>query len=155
MPAGDNEGLKACRGHGLPISVDESLKTLEDAIVLVSEKACDMMNIKVANVGGLLQAKRMAAIAAAAKLPVVVGGRTSLELLRCASRHFAASTPGTMGRKHEGPGPASQALSGDVVAQRTTKQMAAGEKGHVWVEQSPGLGVEVIWDKVMNYAVSG
>jgi len=154
VPAGDIEGLKACRGHGLPINIDESLKTLEDAIQMVSEKACDLMNIKIANVGGLLLAKRMAAIAAAAKLPVVVGGRTSLELSRCASRHFAASTPGTMGRKHEGPGPASQALSDDVVAQRTTRQMAAEGKGHVWVEQSPGLGVEVVWDKVMKYAVN-
>ena len=153
VPPGDLEALKACRGHGLPINVDESLKTQQDAIELVSEKACDMMNIKIANVGGLLLAKRMAAIAAAAGLPVVVGGRTSLELSRCASRHFAASTPGTMGRKHEGPGPASQALSDDVVAQRTTRQMAAGEKGHVWVEQSPGLGLEVVWDKVMKYAV--
>jgi len=153
VPPGDIEALKACRGHGLPINIDESLKTPQDAIQLVSEKACDMMNIKIANVGGLLLAKRMAAIAAAAGLPVVVGGRTSLELSRCASRHFAASTPGTMGRKHEGPGPASQALSDDVVAQRTTRQMAAGKKGHVWVEQSPGLGLEVVWDKVMKYAV--
>lgn len=153
VPPGDVEALKACRGHGLPINIDESLKTPQDAIQMVSAKACDMMNIKIANVGGLLLAKRMAAIAAAAGLPVVVGGRTSLELSRCASRHFAASTPGAMGRKHEGPGPASQALSDDVVARRTTRQMAAGEKGHVWVEQSPGLGVEVVWDKVMKYAV--
>jgi len=154
VPAGDIDGLKACRGLGVPINVDESLKTLADAILLVSQKACDMMNIKIANVGGLLLAKRMAAIAAAAGLPVVVGGRTSLELSRCASRHFAAATPGTMDRKHEGPGPASQALSDDVVARRTTRQMAAEAKGHVLVEQSPGLGVEVIWDKVRHYAVS-
>jgi muconate cycloisomerase len=154
VAAGDVDGLRACREVGIPIAVDESLKTQQDALMLISRGACDIMNIKVANVGGLLFAKRMAAIASAAGLRVVVGGRTSLELLRCASRHFAASTPGTVGRKHEGPGPASQALSDDVVARRTTIQTAAQAGGHVSVERSPGLGVEVVWEKVERYAVS-
>ena len=78
VPAGDIDGLKASWSFGIPINVDESLKTLQDAIELVSHQTCDMMNIKIANVGGILLAKRMAAIAAAAGLPVVVGGRTSL-----------------------------------------------------------------------------
>jgi L-alanine-DL-glutamate epimerase-like enolase superfamily enzyme len=127
---------------------------LRDALTLVSEKACDIMNVKVPNVGGLLLAKRVAAIAAAAELPVVVGGRTALEVSRCASRHFAASTCAAKGRKHEGPGPASQALSDDVVARRTTREMAGRAGGNVKVEQSPGLGIEVLWDKVQHYAVS-
>jgi muconate cycloisomerase len=153
VAAEDVDGLKACREVGIPIAVDESLKTLQNALLLISNRACDLMNIKVANVGGLVLAKRMAAIASAAGLHVVVGGRTSLELLRCASRHFAASTPGTLGRKHEGPGPASQALSDDVVAERTTPQAAAQAGGHVRVERSPGLGVDVVWEKVERYAV--
>ena len=98
-------------------------------------------------------AKRMAVIAKAAGMPVVVGGRTSLELSRCASRDFAASTPGTMGRKHECLGPASQDLSDDVVDQRTTRQMAAQANGHVNVECAPGLGLNVVWNKVKHYAV--
>ena len=153
VPADDIEGLKRCRNVGIPISVDESLKTLRNALTLVSQEACDIMNVKVPNVGGLLLAKRIAAIASAAGLPVVVGGRTALELSRCASRHFAASTCAARGRKHEGPGPASQALSDDVVAQRTTREMAGRAGGHVKVEKSPGLGIEVVWDKVQRYAV--
>jgi muconate cycloisomerase len=153
VPAGDLDGLRRCRSVGIPISVDESLITLRDALAVVSHEACDVMNIKVPRVGGLLLSKRMAAIAAAAGLPVVVGGRTTLEISRSASRHFAASTPGAVGRKHEGPGPASQALADDVVARRTTRQMVADEGGHVRVETAPGLGVEVLWDKVEKYAV--
>jgi L-alanine-DL-glutamate epimerase-like enolase superfamily enzyme len=149
----DFEGLRQCRKVGIPISIDESLITLQDALTFVSHKACDVLNIKIPRVGGLFLAKRMAAIASAAGLPIVVGGRTALELSRCASRHFAASTSGAMGRKHEGPGPASQALSDDVVSQRTTIEMAAKAGGHVKVEQSAGLGVEVVWEKVDYYAV--
>ena len=150
----DFEGLRRCRQVGVPISIDESLVTLQDALAFVSNKALDVMNIKIPRVGGLFLAKKMAAIAAAAGLPIVVGGRTALELTRCASRHFAASTHGAMNRKHEGPGPASQALSDDVVSRRTTIDMAAEAGGHVQVERSPGLGVEVLWDKVKRYAVT-
>jgi muconate cycloisomerase len=155
VPAGDLEGLRRCRKVGIPISVDESLITLRDALSVVSHEACDVMNIKVPRVGGLLLSKRMAAIAAAAGLPVVVGGRTTLEISRAASRHFAASTPGAVGRKHEGPGPASQALADDVVARRTTRKTVAEHDGHVRVETGPGLGVEVLWEKVERYAVRG
>ena len=153
VPADDIDGFAECAKVGVPISIDERLKTSEDALLLISRRACNIMNIKIANVGGLFLAKRMAAIAKAAGMPVVVGGRTSLELSRCASRHFAASTPGTMGRKHEGPGPASQDLSDDVVDQRTTRQMAGQANGHVNVERAPGLGLNVVWDKVKHYAV--
>ena len=153
VPAKDFDGLKRCRQIGIPISVDESLITLRDALTLVSEKACDILNIKVPRVGGFLLAKRMAAIADAADLAVVVGGRTAFEISRAASRHFAASTCGTRGRKHEGPGPASQALSDDVVTRRTTREETGKAGGHVRVERGPGLGIKVLWDKVRRYAV--
>jgi L-alanine-DL-glutamate epimerase-like enolase superfamily enzyme len=153
VAAGDFEGLKRCRAVGIPISVDESLISSRDALDVVCKGACDVMNIKVPRVGGLLLSKRMAAIAASAGLPIVVGGRTTLEISRAASRHFAAATPLAVGRKHEGPGPASQALAADVVVRRTTRAMAAAAGGHVRVEIAPGLGVEVLWDQVERYAV--
>lgn len=154
VAADDFAGLRRCREAGVRVSADESLNTLADAMALVRHQACDVMNIKVPKVGGLLMAKRIAAIASAAGLPVVVGGRTTLELCRAASRHFTASTPVTAGRAHEGPGPASQALSDDVVPERTTwATVKAGEGAGVRVERTPGLGVEVLWEKVTRYAV--
>lgn len=154
VAAADLDGMRMCRGAGVRVSADESLNTLGDAIALVRHEACDVMNIKVPKVGGLLLSKRMAAVAAAAGMPVVVGGRTTLEICRAASRHFAASTPVTTGRAHEGPGPASQALTDDVVRERTTwATVKAGGGRGVGVEQSPGLGVDVMWEKVARYAV--
>ena len=153
VAAADLDGLRLCRSVGVPISADESLNTLRDAIDLVKRDACDVMNIKVPKVGGLLFSKRVAAVAAAAGLPVVVGGRTTLEPSRAASRHFATSTPVAVGRAHEGPGPASQGLSDDVAADRTTRETVKRHGGHVRVSQAPGLGVEVLWAKVAEYAV--
>ncbi len=153
VPAGDIEGLKRCRGRGIPISVDESVITQRDALTVVAHDACDLINIKVPRVGGLLLSKRIAAIAAAAGLPIIVGGRTTLEISRCASRHVAAATAAAIGRKHEGPGPASQALADDIVARRSTWQAAGAAGGHVPVEIAPGLGAEVVWAKVEQYAV--
>jgi muconate cycloisomerase len=153
VAADDLEGLRMCRQVGIPISVDESLISLSDAIAIVRAEACDLFNIKVPRVGGFLLARRMAAIADAAGLPVIIGGRTALEISRAASRHLAACTCGARGRAHEGPGPASQGLSDDVVARRTTREETGQAGGYVQVEQGPGLGIEVLWDKVEHYAV--
>ena len=97
----------------------------------------------------------MNAIAEAAGMPVIIGGRTALEISRAASRHLAAATPGAVGIKHEGPGPASQALSDDVVAKRTSREETARAGGFVAVEQGPGLGIEILEEKLGLYAVAG
>jgi L-alanine-DL-glutamate epimerase-like enolase superfamily enzyme len=153
--AGDDfEGMRRCREFGVPISADESLNTPQDALALAHARACDVLNIKIPKVGGLLLAKRIAAIGAAAGLPIVVGGRTTLEPSRSASRHFAASTWGAIGRAHEGPGPASQALSDDIAQHRTTRAVVRETNGHVRVERGAGLGIEIVWEKVMRYAVA-
>jgi len=153
--AGDAiEGMIFCRGKGVAISADESLVTADDAVTLICRRACDYLNVKIPKVGGLLLAKRIAAIAAAARFPVVVGGRPMLELSRCASRHFAASTSVAAGIAHEGPGPASQMLCDDVVQERSTLRSVKDGDGYIRVSNTPGLGREVIWDKVREYAVS-
>jgi L-alanine-DL-glutamate epimerase-like enolase superfamily enzyme len=152
--AGDDiEGMRRCRDVGVPISADESLNTPSDALALIQAAACDVLNIKVPKVGGLMLSRHIASVAAAAGIPVVVGGRTTLEISRYASRHFAAATPGTSGRGHEGPGPASQALSDDVVSVRTTRALVRETGGYVRVERTPGLGADVDWRKVERYAV--
>lgn len=154
LPAEDLEGSRLCREIGVPISLDESLITLADAIAIVRNDACDIMNIKIPRVGGFLLAKKMAAIADAAGLPIICGGRTALEISRAASRHFAASAMGATGRAHEGPGPASQELRDDVVTKRTSRDETGAAGGFVQVEKGPGLGIEIAWDKVEKYAVN-
>jgi L-alanine-DL-glutamate epimerase-like enolase superfamily enzyme len=154
VPRRDFEGMKICRQYGVPICADESLDTSKDALDLVRMEAVDFLNIKIPKVGGLLHAKRIAAIGEAAGIPLVVGGRTTLGLSRFASQHFAASTPGSIGRCHEGPGPASQALSDDVISPRLELADVKRGNGTMRVSASPGMGYEIVAEKVERYAVA-
>jgi L-alanine-DL-glutamate epimerase-like enolase superfamily enzyme len=114
VAAADIEGMARCRAAGIPIAADESLNTPADALALVKSGACDVLNVKVTKCGGLAQARRIAAIAAAAGLPLIVGGGLSFGISRFASQHLAASCAAARDRRHEGPGPASQALVDDI-----------------------------------------
>lgn len=149
----DLEGMRLCRQVGVPIAADEGLTTLRDAIDHIRMDACDVFNIKVPRVGGLFMAKKMAAIADAAGLPVVVGGMTSFEIARSAGRHFAASLTISKSIKHEGPGPASQSLTDDVVLNPISRKDVGKANGFVSVPKSAGLGVDVSMDKISKYEV--
>jgi len=153
VAAEDFEGMRICRAVGIPIVADESLVTSKDALTLIREQACDIMNIKVPKAGGLFMSKRIASIASAAGIPIICGGRTTFDISRYASRHFAASTYGCRNLSHVGAGPASQALSDDVVEDRTTREKVKRGDGTLRVEQNPGLGFKINWDKVERYSV--
>ena len=143
VAAADLEGLRQCRGRGIAIAADESLSTPQDALRLVAAEACDVLNVKVPKAGGLLQSKLVAAIAAAANLPLVVGGGLTFGISRFASQHLAASSNQACGHCHEGPGPASQSLTDDVTTQRVTRQNVTQNAGYVIASPRAGLGFEI------------
>jgi len=145
----DLAGLAACRGRGVAIAADESLSTPADALALVRANACDVLNVKVPKAGGLRQARRIAAIAAEAGLPLVVGGGLSFGISRFASRHLAASATAAVGIRHEGPGPASQELADDI----TIPPPSPPVDGYVDVPNLPGLGFDVAEDRLARHAV--
>jgi L-Ala-D/L-Glu epimerase len=74
-----------------PILADESVMSPEDALRIVTERAADIINIKVGKVGGISKARRIAAIADAAGLPIVMSGNLELGPGIAASCHVAAS----------------------------------------------------------------
>lgn len=152
--ASDLIGLKACRGRGIRVAADESLSTPQDALRLVSADACDVLNVKVPKAGGLLQSKRVAAIASAAGLPLVVGGGLTFGISRFASQHLAASCTSTLGHCHEGPGPASQSLTDDLTSPRVTREQVAEHGGYVPVSTRPGLGCAVDPRKIAQYRIT-
>ncbi|MFC0407148.1 mandelate racemase/muconate lactonizing enzyme family protein [Roseomonas elaeocarpi] len=152
VAAADLEGMALCRGRGVAIAADESLSTPADALALLQHRACDVMNVKVPKAGGLLQAKRVAAIAAAAGLPLVVGGGLTFGISRFASQHLAASSTAAQGRCHQGPGPASQALTDDITTPRVTRAVVSAHAGCVPVPTGPGLGFTVDEAKLAAYA---
>lgn len=56
----------------VPVALDESVQTPEDAVRAVSMDACSAINVKVAK-SGLLRSLKIAAVARAAKLPLMIG----------------------------------------------------------------------------------
>jgi L-Ala-D/L-Glu epimerase len=145
LPAGDLEDLRRLAAEvAIPISVDEGLRTLDDAFRLAASGAVSVFNIKLPRCGGIHLGKKIAAIAEAAGIDWICGGGLAFEIVRQASRHFAVSTPARGERRyhHEGPGPASQGLLADVVRPVVTYADVGRAGGTVGVTDLPGLGVE-------------
>lgn len=142
---GDIAGLEElARKTGVPICIDEGLTTPSEAIGLAKSGAVSVFNVGVPKVGGLLLAKRIAAIAEAADIPCILGGRLAYEVARMAGRHFVASTPiACTGLAHTGAGPASQALTGNITKDVVTYEDIADCRGFVALGEGPGLGFEI------------
>ena len=94
VPAWDLVGMaEVRRAVDTPIEADESCFTPFDAMQIVRHGAADVLNIKLAKAGGLLGAKKIAAIAEAAGLRCVIGTAFGLGIEVAAKLHLAASTP--------------------------------------------------------------
>jgi len=133
----DIKGMaRLCRALKTPILADESVMTPEDALRVVCEGAADIINIKVGKVGGIVKAVRIAAIADAASVPIVMSGNLELGHGIAASAHVAASLFGAVyatdifvgAHKHDS----------DLIRQDW------GEQGMtIRVPDGPGLGVSL------------
>lgn len=75
------------------IEADEGCYTPHDALQIVRHEAADVINIKIGKAGGLLHAKKIAAVAEAAGLKCVLGTAFGLGLEMAAKLHLAASIP--------------------------------------------------------------
>ena len=87
-------GLREIRDRvRTPIIIDETVFSAEDAMIAIRLGVADMINIKVCKVGGLYQARKIAAMAESAGMRCTVGSNLELGVGIAASLHFAASTP--------------------------------------------------------------
>jgi L-alanine-DL-glutamate epimerase-like enolase superfamily enzyme len=75
----------------VPIALDESVQTPEDAARVVGEGACGAVNVKVAK-SGLARSLKIAAVARAAKLPLMIGCMTETAAGLDASAALAMGT---------------------------------------------------------------
>jgi L-alanine-DL-glutamate epimerase-like enolase superfamily enzyme len=152
----DIDGMaKVAQAVDTPISSDESNSTLESALKIIEKEAADIINIKISKNGGLLNCKKIAAIAEAKGIPCLVGGDNTFEITRQASRHFATSTPQVQrGLGSEGCGPASQSKIDDITRTVVTYEDVSKMGGYVVVSPGPGLGIELDQEKIQKYSVS-
>lgn len=94
LAAGDIGGLQEIRNKtGIPVIVDESMCNLSDAKILIEEKACDIINIKISKCGGILKSKKIRDFAESRNIPCQVGAHVGeTDILGKAGRYFAMTT---------------------------------------------------------------
>ena len=130
----------------IPILVDESIVTPEDVLLAARLGTGDLVNIKVVKSGGIINAKRMAAIAQAAGKGCLVGSMLEMGPGTLFAAHFAVSTINvTYANEIIGP----LMLVDDVLEQPL--QIIDGELS---LPKSPGLGIELDRSKLDKYSVN-
>jgi muconate cycloisomerase len=121
----------------VPIMLDESLCSEEDAYRAVECGLCDLFNIRLSKCGGLVNSLRIAALAHLAGLGYQLGcqvGETGI--LSAAGRHFATSIGGL--RYLEG------SYDRHLVRERlTVEDLTFGRGGWARALSGPGLGVRI------------
>ena len=134
------------REGGVPIIVDESLVTLDDANELIAARACDYFNLRISKCGGLARTAALARLARGAGIKLQLGcqvGETAI--LSAAGRHLALALPelefleGSFG---------TLLLTEDVSHERVN----FGHGGKAARLAGPGLGIRVLEERVRKYA---
>ncbi|MDK2371827.1 MAG: dipeptide epimerase [Candidatus Korarchaeota archaeon] len=128
----DLEGMAVLTSMSpIPIMADESVHTPEDALEVVEMGAADYINIKLTKAGGLLKARRIAAISEAAGIPNMIGCMMEGGVSITAGVHFAAATRNLV----------TTDLDSDISLKEDFVEGGAGyEDGYRTVPDGPGLG---------------
>ena len=83
---------QVARRSTVPIMADESAWTPQDVLEIVEREAADMISLYTTKPGGLSKAKKVAAVAEAAGLPLNVNGSHETGVGNAANLHLVAST---------------------------------------------------------------
>jgi muconate cycloisomerase len=136
VPRTDWEDMRLLRERlGVPLLADECIVTPEDVLQCVRLGAADAINIKILKSGGLINARRMAAIAHAAHLPCLLGSTLELGPGTAFAAHFGVSTPNvTWPCETQGP----VLLEDDML-----ESPLRIEQGRLWPPEEPGLGIRL------------
>ena len=129
-----------------PLCLDESIHSVEDAETALALGACRIINIKQGRVGGLIEALRMAELAAAAGVPVWSGGMDETGIGRAVNIHLQTAVGITLTGEpsetrryfHEGSADPPVVLDGE---------------GYSAIPPGPGIGVEVPAGRLARYTI--
>jgi L-alanine-DL-glutamate epimerase-like enolase superfamily enzyme len=143
----DLDGLREVRqAVSTRIVVDENATTVEDLLGVIRAGAADGVHIKLPVIGGFTVARKMHALAEAARLYVLPGTDTATGIGIAAVQHFVASSP----YFHRGIHGSPLARAVDDIVRHPVPESAVVLK----VPEGPGLGVEVDEEKVERYSVA-
>jgi len=141
----------------MPIMADESAWTPQDILEIIERRAADLVSLYTTKPGGLFKAKKVAAVAEAAGLPMNVNGSHETGVGNAANLHLVASTravtesgvfPVTTLEAREQTTMAGKVYLDDIVTEPFLYR-----DGCLVVPDRPGLGVELDPVKVAKYRV--
>jgi muconate cycloisomerase len=104
---GDFRGCARLRRRtGIPIMLDESVFTRQDALEAIRADACDLISVYPGKNGGILRSLEIAQMAATAGLRCVIGSNLEMDLGTAAMLHLAVAMPELAGAvDHDTIGP--------------------------------------------------
>jgi O-succinylbenzoate synthase len=146
LPEDDMRGhAELARRITTPVCLDESVTSARAAADAIALGACQIINIKPGRVGGYLEARRIAALAAANGLAVWCGGMLETGIGRGANAALAACPEFTL--------PGDISASDRFYARDITTPFVLDD-GHIAVPTGPGLGVDVLIDVLDDVTTS-
>ncbi|MCC7487474.1 MAG: hypothetical protein IT529_21075 [Burkholderiales bacterium] len=146
VPWWDLQGMKAVRvALDTPITADESAWTPHDVANIAKAGAADTICVKPVKNGGLYLTRRMAEMAEAAGMGVLMGSKHPLSPGTAAILHFAAALPCVHGVL--GYGSPLERLADDIC----DPPLEMNGDGTVSLPAGPGLGVTVSAEKLKRY----
>lgn len=144
--ADDVDGLRRIRQAGdIPISADESVVTVDDALTLVCRQAVDVFSVKASKNGGLTRALRVMALAEAACLQCRMNSMLEFGVTQAALLHLGAVARDLIPSGHA-------YMSTLRMRDDFTDFRSRLRHGHAHVPDAPGLGVAVDRAKLARYA---
>jgi o-succinylbenzoate synthase len=143
LPAEDLKGLKKVKKNSpIPIMADESVHSPEDALRLIQAEAVDLINIKLMKSGGILKARKIAAVAEAEGMPCMIGCMGESAIGIAAGAHLAAAVKNIQYADLD----SDLLLKDKLVAKGGTKVKDSIRK----FSRQNGLGVEEIDNKLLG-----
>ena len=145
------------RAVDVPIMADESAWNATDVLEIARLGAADMISVYTTKPGGLHKAKKMAAVAEAAGMPMNVNGSHETGVGNAANLHLVAST---LGITEAGVFPITSVkgqepttMAGRMYLDDIVTSSFAYRDGSLVVPSGPGLGIELDPDKIAAYRV--
>ena len=145
VKADDHESLIRLRKVSpVPVSVDESLQTVEDARLIAKKKAASVFSIKVSKNGGLRTGLEIGHIAQENGISVLMNSMLELGITQCASLHLGCVLHNILDCGHAYM--STLRMSDDI-----TDFSDFIHQGKARLPSGPGLGIRVDGKKIRKY----
>ncbi len=133
LAANDLQGLRSLReSTTIPIMVDESLNTIEDAVAIIRNDAADLFGLKLIKHGGIHKAKKIVVLAETNGIDCVIISPWETQIGQAAGIHLALSSH-NFNYPHD--------LGTEELVDDPTKGLHE-ERGIIFAPKESGLGVK-------------